>query len=231
MKLVGYTPVKDRELFLRTCLLQSISQTRPLDEHLVLINGENAERYDTRLIDDLIRPGYRLLVSPGDQNIAALTLELFTHCLEGDGDVFFKFDSDDIYMIRYVEFMEAWIKEFIDKPTEKPFCINLVNQLFIKSQGPQSEVSIQKYGFDNGLGLTEDEVERGITQGMSQTIVLNRAAVEIIVNNTKPSQCHLYHYDDIMIRSVLADHGVFIQKVPTRSPLAGYLVHDNNTST
>jgi len=45
MKIGCYTPVKSRQLMLRTCILQMQVQTRLPDTHLILINGKDAMNY------------------------------------------------------------------------------------------------------------------------------------------------------------------------------------------
>ena len=97
-----FTPVRDRQLFLRSCLMQMHLQTQPSGSLVILINGPDAATYDLRCVEDLLEPWIditRVARSMSTREASTLAIE---RLLESDTDLFFKIDSDDIYQRNYL---------------------------------------------------------------------------------------------------------------------------------
>jgi len=83
--------------------MQMRLQTRQPDAYLILINGENADSYDLRCIDDLLHPWISIQrvsrkLTPREASTLAVA-----ELLQSDIDLSFKIDSDDIYRVNYLQ--------------------------------------------------------------------------------------------------------------------------------
>ncbi|MEM7357996.1 MAG: hypothetical protein AAF431_02735 [Pseudomonadota bacterium] len=205
------------------------AQTRRPDRHLILFNGEQAAKYDTRVIEDLIDDSLLLKAYPYDDSIAHLSVQCLKLLLEQDIDVFFKIDSDDMYASNYVEVIAAYIENrSLDKSSE-PFAINLINQLWL-SVDNNNDVSIREHEFHRGLGLSKREIAQGVQVGAPPTYVMNRSAMELIVNNAENAKYQQIKSDDILFRQILIDNGIVVERLSTPKPVFGYVQHAKNSS-
>lgn len=229
MKIGCSTPVKSRQLFLRTCILQMQAQTLRPDKHVIMFNGEQATSYDTRVIQDLADDSLILKAYPYNSSIAELSVHCLKILLEHDIDLFFKIDSDDMYTNNYIQTIAAEFAQRSEDLNDKPLVLNLINQLWLTVQ-PDNDVGIRESSFAQGLGLSSAEIEQGIQVGAPPTYVMNRSAVELIVNDAERPEFQRIPSDDILFRRILIKHGVVIQRVSTESPVFGYVQHAKNSS-
>jgi len=230
MKIGCFTPVKDRELYLRSCLMQMMLQTRLPDAHIVLINGENAASYDLRAVADLIEPWMSLVPiarSMTTREAYTLALELL---LQSDVEIFFKIDSDDIYCRNYIEVILEQIASRGLHERQQGFCLNLVDQLWLNAS-PDGSATIRDYTFRTGLGISKEEEARGIRVGAPPTFVFDRPVAELLVRHARRDPYSRERFEDRAWRNILREHEILIELVGTPNPVFGYLRHSGNIST
>ena len=224
-----FTPVRERHLFLRTCILQICAQSLRPDAHAILINGPEADTYDTRYIDDL-RDG-RLMIRTDPRQLSTLlaSTAAIKMLLERSIDLYFKIDSDDLYLSNYVESIVQYIFDAPLDPLNDSYCLNLTHQYWIDARfgGP---AIIREIEFREGLGLSDDERAKGIVVGAPPTFVFNRRIAELLVSQVEADPSRHYPGDDYAWRHILYSHGVTITRVRTPRPVFGYLTHGGNTS-
>jgi hypothetical protein len=229
MKVGCFTPVKDRQLFLRACLMQMHLQTRRPDAYIVLLNGMSAAKYDQRCIEDLQEPWIDIKCEPRQLT----TLEASTIALERllrlDIDIFFKVDSDDVYFRTYIsEFIGALQTQGVfERPNS--FCANLIHQYWWNALACGG-ATINRVHFLKGLGLRADEEARGVKVGAPPTFCFNRSVAELLVAQGRRPPYNQIPSDDQAWRTILIDHGIVIDQIRTENPVFGYLRHTGNTS-
>jgi hypothetical protein len=229
MKIGCFTPVRNRELYLRSCLMQMRLQTIPPDIHYILINGEDAENYDNRLIIDLIDERHKIDVLNQDAHIRELSGSCVDTLLKEGIDLFFKIDSDDIYHTNYISVIVGAIENNNLWEQENGFCINLVDQLFTTVDGC-GNAEIRQHDFMQGLGLSPEEIADGMQVGAPPTFVFDRKVAEVIVAHSDDPAYRKFTYDDKAWRTLLFDRGIPIFQCSTTSPVFSYIKHGGNSS-
>lgn len=224
-----FVPVRDRQLFLRSCLMQLLLQTKRPDVCVVLLNGPNADRYDRRCIEDLLDPSFDLVVVPQELSTREASALGIQRLLEHNVDNFFKIDSDDIYMREYLETYVECLRLSQLLGNAEPFCCNLTHQYWWNAR-ENGSATIQRVHFQKGLGLFHKEELRGVKVGAPPTFAFNRRVAELLVAQTDQFPYNTMAADDRAWRTILIDHGIVIQQIQTPKPIFGYLRHSANTS-
>lgn len=228
MKIACFTAVRGRELLLRSCLMQMLLQTRRPDQYLLLVNGEDAEAYDRRLITDLLEPWITVVCVPRSITTREASTRALELLLESDADLFCKIDSDDVYFRGYLQAIVAQIELLGLRERNEGFCVNLIDQLWINSRA-EARATIHPYTFRRGLGLGKEEERRGVRVGAPPTYVCDRAAAQLLVRYCVQPPYAKISSDDRAWRTVLFEHGIVIEQVRTPQPVFGYLRHSDNT--
>ena len=228
MKIACFTAVRGRELFLRSCLMQMLLQTRRPDQYLVLVNGEDAEAYDRRLIADLIEPWITVVSVPRTITTREASTAALELLLQEDADLFCKIDSDDVYFRGYLQAIVHQIELLGLRERKDGFCLNLIDQLWINARA-EARATIHPYTFHRGLGLGQEEERKGVRVGAPPTYVCDRAAAQLLVRYSVQPPYTKISSDDRAWRTVLFEHGIVIEKVSTPQPVFGYLRHSDNT--
>jgi hypothetical protein len=224
-----FVPVRDRQLFLRSCLMQLILQTRSPDVCVILINGPEAARYDRRCVEDLLNASMDIVVVPEKLTTRRASAYAIQRLLEHQVDWFFKIDSDDIYHREYLEVYLQSMEQLQLASPGQPICCNLTHQYWWNAQDNGS-ATIQKVHFQKGLGLSPKEELRGVKVGAPPTFAFNQPVAELLVAQTDQSPYSIMEADDRAWRTILIDHGIVIQQIKTAKPVFGYLRHSGNTS-
>lgn len=222
------TPVKGRQLALRSCIMQMLLQTRPPDVHALFFNGADEMCHDRKLINDLIDSRHPVVHRREDMSILAAHGCALDMLLETNVNLFFKIDSDDVYKRRYIEAIIERLPEYGFTPDSPPFCINLIDQLWVDVKS-FDQVESSSFSFDNGLGLLPEEREKGMVVGAPPTYVFNRSAARLLSKwQDYPAYSKDKHADRAW-RNILFDNGVTITKIPTPyCTVFGYVRHDSN---
>ncbi|MGB7344413.1 MAG: hypothetical protein WBD20_09385, partial [Pirellulaceae bacterium] len=173
MKIGCWTAVAGRELMLRACLMQMRLQTVTPDAYVILINGDHAEQYDLRAIDDLIQPWMHVVYRNEPMTTRAASIAAVDELLGRDVDVFFKIDSDDLYRAEYLQTVIDYIDREGLRNREEGFCVNLRNQLWLEADG-RGGATIRDAPFSRGLGLSENEQQEGVAVGAPPTFCFSR---------------------------------------------------------
>lgn len=223
-----WTGVRGRELFLRTCLMQMLLQTRQADHYVVLVNGEDAANYDYRAVSDLIEPWVSLVTMPKLMSTVEVSTAALELLLQNDVQLFFKIDSDDLYFRNYLQTFVDYVESAGLHKLGEGFCLNLIDQLWLKAQ-PGGGAAIREQPFYYGLGLSDQEKAKGMRVGAPPTFVFDRTAAKLLVEHShRQPYAHLMQ-DDRVWRHILFDHGIIIQQVSTPQPVFGYLRHSSNS--
>lgn len=223
-----WTGVKGRELYLRSCVMQMLLQTRRPDRYVVLINGEEAEKYDRRAISDLIEPWMSLVTMPRNMTTREVSTAAVERLLEEGTELFFKVDSDDLYFRSYVQTLVDHVVEQRLAERDDGFCLNLIEQLWL-NEASGGGATICNYKFHNGLRLCDYEKEKGMRVGAPPTYVFDRRSAELLVRYSNEAPYSQWRHDDTAWRHVLFDHGIVIEQVRTPQPVFGYLRHADNS--
>ncbi len=209
--------------------MQMQLQTRRAEVYVVTINGADAAKYDFRSVEDLLDPWIDLLtVSRALTTREASTIAV-ERLLELGVDLFFKIDSDDLYMRNYLAYYEEEIqaRRLCDQPVG--FCANLIDQYWLNAR-PGGSATVQRVRFAKGLGLSKLEESRGMRVGAPPTFAFDRRVAELLAaQGRRPPYEHISS-DDQAWRTILIDNGLLIDQISTTRPVFGYLRHDNNTS-
>lgn len=228
IKIGCWTGVKGRVLFLRSCLMQMLLQTRLPDSYVILINGEDADVYDRRAIDDLIEPWTSLVTIARSMTTLEVSTSALELLLESDAQLFFKIDSDDLYSRNYLETIVDHVESLSPLGRDQGFCLNLIDQLWLNEQ-PGGGATIANYKFHNGLGLSDEEKAKGMRVGAPPTFAFDRKAAELLVRHSRQPPYDHIPADDRAWRHILFDHGIVIEQVRSPEPVFGYLRHSDNT--
>lgn len=222
------TPVKGRQLALRSCIMQMLLQTRPPDVHALFFNGADEMCHDRKLINDLIDSRHPVVHKREDMSILAAHGCALDMLLETNVNLFFKIDSDDVYKRQYIATIIERLPEYGLTPNSPPFCINLIDQMWIYAQSV-NHVEAYPLSFENGLGLLPEERKKGIVVGAPPTYVFNRSAASLLSRWQDYPAYSTDKHADRAWRNILFDNGVTIKKMPTpHYPVFGYVRHDSN---
>ena len=227
-----FTPSRGRQLALRACMMQMQMQTRRPDIHAILFNGPHLRERDDELVRDLYDGSVLVGFAAEEINspeASARTIEILYARDNPKVNLFFKIDNDDLYRTNYIEsVLKILAEKGLGPEDQNPWCLNLTHQWWIKYTS-MNRVEHAFAVFENGLGLSHYEIEKGMRVGIPSTNVLNRAAIEII-RTWRESRYAGDNMDDRIWRHVLYDAGVIIHTAPTYMPVFGYVRHSENAS-
>lgn len=210
IRCLAFTCSKDRPFYLRSCILGMERQTYPID-HSVYVNG----LFHASCLDDLL-PKNRLFLRYGPVlNQHHNHLMALFEC--GEYDLYFKIDDDDIYMDSYVK---SVIESYLDTGWDY-------------SAQPSHGLLRGKY-YDGALleslclDPTPEEIEGNVLLYMPSSLVMNRKALDIILNLSDED---LYHpFEDIVWRNALHASKLNYYCRPNSKNYI-YHVHGSNIST
>ena len=213
---------------LRSTLMQMRLQTAQPFVHLILINGPLADAYDLRLVEDLlcdtihVRKVSKPLVNRQSAGLAVKQLLTF------DIDAIAKIDSDDVYATDYLEQTLRAIEGagLWDRTTG--FCSQLYDQFWLRTDENGSG-RISKAAFEFGLGLTDQEIDRGLRVGAPPTTVIDVRAARLVASHFNDPAYRMIASDDITWRTLLFDHGIKIERLKVRRGIFFYHRHGSNT--
>lgn len=196
---------------------QIADQTIEPDLHLVAQYDQEGVTFHQFSESESVR------LSPSPTSRASIQTAALRQMADCDVDLYFLFDANVVYSPHYIESICEYLETSEFSANDSPFCLNLTHQQILSRSSAAAGRIVSDFHFVGGLDLSFEEKLKGQRLGCPGTFVMNRAAVDILLQEAPLHSQFNSDSVSAVWRQALLKHGVNITLVATPEPVCVFL--------